>query len=101
MYSFRIVSAEREFVQDAGAEHIAVDVEILKNEEFFETKRFGYALETTKEEILAELTRLCETLESDERIAVETAERAAAESTANATINSLLSGDETTNENVQ
>lgn len=76
MYTTKIVNVETKY---ANNEHfIEVVVEIYRGEGeesvHFDTRKFGYPLDTTREEILADHEKLCATLTSDEKVGRESEE---------------------------
>lgn len=74
MYTFKITNVETAYSQADNSHFIDVQVEIYKGEELADTRRFGFPLGTTKDEILEHMEKLCVTLASDEEIGVKSLE---------------------------
>jgi len=72
-YSIKVKSVGEGYSQADNKSFIDVEVEVYRDGEFASIKKFGYPLETTKEEIEADLKKLTETLESDEGNAIKDA----------------------------
>lgn len=75
-YSIKVKSVGEGYSQADNKSFIDVEVEVYKDGELDGIKKFGYALETTKEEIEADLKKLTQTLESDEANAIKDAQLA-------------------------
>lgn len=83
MYTFKIKKIDPVYSQAEHGYFIDVEVEIYKvtKEEgkedvldLYDTKKFGYPLGTTKEKIFSEFTKVCATLESDQKLKADNAQ---------------------------
>lgn len=74
MYTYTIIKSET--VQSIANESYSTEVtiDIFKDTDIFDRKKFGYKLGTTKDEILADLDNVMKTLESDEINSLKSAE---------------------------
>ena len=93
MYTYKIKNIDTLYSQASASDFVDVEVEFFKTvvvegkeeiQSMF-VRRFGFALDVTKEEILAELQQHCETYASDEEVGV----KSAALEQAKATVESL------------
>lgn len=74
MFTTKIIKIDATYVQVDSTHVIDVEVEVYRGEEKLENRRFAYPLGTTKDTILADLDKYCETLASDEEVAARSAE---------------------------
>ena len=75
-HSIKIKSISEAYSQSDNASFTEVEVEILKDGEVLGVRKYGFPLTYTKEDIEAEMTKLVQTLASDEQDKVKTEERA-------------------------
>ena len=74
MYTTKIINVETAYSNADSNYFIDVELEVYKDGELVGTRRFGYPMGTTKDEILTELEKLCVTLASDEENSARSAE---------------------------
>lgn len=101
MYTTKITNVETVFYQASNSYFVDVEVEIYKEVPaeqegekptvvLHDTRKFGYPVGTKKEEILADLDKLCATLASDEEVGKRSAELEAHLAEAESLKNDLL-----------
>lgn len=73
-HTIKVKNVGEGYSQADNKSFIDVEVEVYKDGELVGVKRFGYALETTKEEIEADLKKVAETMDSDAENAVKDAQ---------------------------
>lgn len=73
-HSLKILETSTGYSQVSDSPFINVEVEVFDGEESLGTRNFGYALGTSKEDILADLTKVRMSLDSDKETAAASAE---------------------------
>jgi hypothetical protein len=100
MYTPKIIGVDTAFYQASNSYFVEVEVEIYKEEELVAVRKYGYPVGTTKEQIVSELDKVCETFGSDEEVATRSAELEATLAQAEALKNELLPVEEDVNEKI-
>ena len=72
-HSLTIKSIDTAYSQASNSHFIDVAVEVFDGEESIGIRRFGYAMGTSKEDIIADLQKVKATLDSDKEIGVASA----------------------------
>lgn len=73
-YTYKITEVEPIYVQADNGHQLSVGVELYRDGEAYGFRRLGFPLGTEKEQLLAELDKLCATLSSDEENSAKSAE---------------------------
>ena len=89
MYSIKIQSVEKSSYVQTGEDFLDVTVGIYDGKKIVDTRKYGYAIEATKEDILADLQKVVETYSLEQETKVEQAEVDARYAQADETIESL------------
>lgn len=89
MYSIKIQSVEKSSYVQTGEDFLDVTVGIYDGKKLVDTRKYGYAIEATKEDILADLQKVVETYSLEQETKVEQAEVDARYAQADETIESL------------
>lgn len=74
MYTYSIKESKTIHSISTDGYQTEITIDVFKDDVFFETKKFGFELGTTKEEILIDLDKVMKTLESDDIISSQSAE---------------------------
>lgn len=72
-HTAKVKNVETAYSQASNSHFLDVEVEIQDGGTVVGTRRFGFALDATKEQILEELEKVAKTLDSDAEVAAKSA----------------------------
>lgn len=73
-HAIKVKNVETAYSQASNSHFLDVEVEVRDGETLVGTRRFGFALDASKEQILEELEKVAKTLDSDAEVAAKSAE---------------------------